>query len=103
MVAPQNIPSLKSGTTMDPRAVITGKQAGAVSQGANVPTSVEDAAVTNLSVPAACVQNLNPILNVQALVESLINHPDKDFVNTIVSYAQFGVPIGYYGSRQFQI
>ena len=68
-----------------------------------MPTSVEDAAVTNLSVPAACVQNLNPILNVQALVESLRNHPDKDFVNTIVSYAQFGVRIGYSGSRQFRI
>ena len=102
-MAPQNIPSLKNGTTTDSRAVITGKQAGVVSQGANVPTSVEDAGVTNLSVPAACVQNHNPILNVQALVESLRNHPDKDFVNTIVSYAQFGVPIGYSGSRHFRI
>ena len=43
-----------------------------------------------------------PTLNATALEEGLLNHPDKHFVNYIVSSCKNGVDIGYTGPRTFR-
>ncbi len=72
-------------------------------QAVHEPMSARDVVATIPIYDATHVIAPTPLLNVEYLKHSLLGHPDKQFVSTIINHARYGAPLGYNGPRHYRV
>ena len=81
----------------------TSTPVGAITPRVRERTSVTRVGAPNPSTGVPVVLEGRPQLDSKAWKHSLASHPDHEFVNKIINYTDYGVPIGYHGPRQYRI